>query len=103
MLKLQKNERNDVYIFFPRRNVRKLTCLIAKFQEEAIEPLQEIAWWSNGKWRTFQFWSSEEMLVNKMGVDVLLLMLCRLRFWKSFRSDNYVYYDLNNSVLDFLI
>ena len=37
MLKLQKNERNDVYIFFTRRDVRKLTWLTAKFQEEAIE------------------------------------------------------------------
>ena len=35
------------------------------------------------------------MLENKLGVDVLLLMLCRLRFCKSFQSDNYVYYDLN--------
>ena len=43
MLKLQKNERNDVYIFFACRDVRKLTCLTAKFQEEAIEPLREIA------------------------------------------------------------
>ena len=43
------------------------------------------------------------MLVNKLGVDVLLLMLCRLHFCKSFQSDNYVYYDLNNSALDFLI
>ena len=43
------------------------------------------------------------MLVNKLGVDVLLLMLCRLRFYKSFQSDNYVYYDLNDSALDFLI
>ena len=44
------------------------------------------------------------MLVNKLSVDVLkLLMLCRLRFCKSFQSDNYVYYDLNNSALDFLI
>ena len=41
------------------------------------------------------------MLVNRLGVDVLLLMLCRLRFCKSFQSD--VYYDLNNSALDFLI
>ena len=41
------------------------------------------------------------MLVNKLGVDVLLLMLCRLHFCKSFQSDNYVYYDLNNSALDF--
>ena len=44
----------------------------------------------------------EEMLVNKLSVGVLLLMLCRLRFCKSFQSDNYVYYDLNNSALDFL-
>ena len=27
---------------FARRDVRKLTCLTAKFQEEAIEPLREI-------------------------------------------------------------
>ena len=40
------------------------------------------------------------MLVNKLGVD---MMLCRLRFCKSFESDNYVYYDLNNSALDFLV
>ena len=44
MLKLQTNERNDVYIFFTRRDVRKLTYLTAKFQEEATEPLREIAW-----------------------------------------------------------
>ena len=43
------------------------------------------------------------MLVNKLGVNVLLLMLCRLRFRKSFQSDNYVCYDLNNSALDLLI
>ena len=42
------------------------------------------------------------MLVNKLGVNVLLLMLCRLCFCKSFQSDKYVYYDLNNSALDFL-
>ena len=103
MLKLQTNERNDVYIFFARRDVRKLTCVTAKFQEEAMEPLREIALWIYGIWLTFQFWYSEEMLVNKLGVDVLLLMLCRLRFCKSYHSDNYAYYDLNNSVLDFLI
>ena len=44
MLKLQTNERNDVYILFARRDARKLTCLTANFQEEAIEPFQEIAW-----------------------------------------------------------
>ena len=44
MLKLQINERNDVYVFFARRDTRKRTYLTAKFQEEAIEPLREIAW-----------------------------------------------------------
>ena len=44
MLKLQTNERNDVYIFFARRGVRKLPCPTAKFQKEAIEPLREITW-----------------------------------------------------------
>ena len=29
-------------------------------------------------------------------------MSCRLRFSKSFQSDNHVYCDLNNSTLDFL-
>ena len=43
------------------------------------------------------------MLVKKLRVDGLLLMLCRLRFFKSFQSDNNVYYDLNNSALNFLI
>ena len=43
------------------------------------------------------------MLVNRLGVDVVLLMLCRFRFFKSFQSDNYVYCDLNNRALDFLI
>ena len=42
------------------------------------------------------------MLVNKLDVNVLLLMLCRLRFCNPFQSDHYVYYDLNNSALDFL-
>ena len=43
------------------------------------------------------------MLVNKLGVDVLLVMLCRLCSCKSFQSDNYVHHDLNNSASDFLI
>ena len=43
------------------------------------------------------------MLLNKLSVDLLLLMLCSLRLCKSFQSDNYVYYDLNNSALNFLI
>ena len=42
--KLQKNKRNDLYIFLARRDVRKLTCLTAKFQEKPIEPLPEITW-----------------------------------------------------------
>ena len=42
------------------------------------------------------------MLVNKLRVDVLLLMLCRRRFCKSFQSDNCFYYDLNNCALDFI-
>ena len=33
--------------------------------------------------------------------NALLPVFCRLRFSKSFQSDNYVYYDLNNSALDF--
>ena len=41
------------------------------------------------------------MLVNKLGVDVLLLMLCKLRFCKSCQSDNYVYYNLSNSAFRF--
>ena len=42
------------------------------------------------------------MLV-KMGVNALLLMLCRLCFSKSFQSDNHVCCDLNNSTLDFFL
>ena len=40
------------------------------------------------------------MLKKKLGVNALLPMLCRLRFSKSFQSDN-VY--LNNSTLDFYL
>ena len=43
------------------------------------------------------------MLVNKLCVDVLLLKSCRLHSHKSFQSNYYVYYDLNNSALDFFI
>ena len=43
------------------------------------------------------------MMVNKLGVNALLPMLCRLRFSKSFQPDNHVYCDLNNSTLDFFI
>ena len=41
------------------------------------------------------------MLVKKLGINALLLTLCRLRFSKSFQPDNYVYCDSNNSTLDF--
>ena len=41
------------------------------------------------------------MLVKKLGVNALLPMLCRLRFSKSFQSDNHVYCDFNNNTLDF--
>ena len=44
------------------------------------------------------------MLIKKvLCVNALLPMLCRLRFSKSFQSDNHVYCDLNNSTLDFFI
>ena len=48
MVKLRKNKRNDLYFFFARRDVQKLTCLTAKFQENLIEPLREISWRSYG-------------------------------------------------------
>ena len=45
MLKLQTKMKGTMCIlFFTRRDARKLTCLTAKFQEEAIEPLREITW-----------------------------------------------------------
>ena len=43
------------------------------------------------------------MLVEKLGVNALLSMLCRLHLNKSFQSVNRVYCDLNNSTLDFFI
>ena len=42
------------------------------------------------------------MLVEKLDVNALLPMLCRLHFSKSFQSGNNVYCDLNNSTLDLL-
>ena len=48
MLKLQKNKRYHLYIFFARHDVRKLTYLAAKFQEDPLEPLREITWRSYG-------------------------------------------------------
>ena len=39
---------------------------------------------------------------KKLGVNVSLPKLYRLRFSKSFQSDNHVHCDLNNSTLDFL-
>ena len=47
MLKLQENGRNDQYIFFSRRDIPKLTCLTAKFQEYPVDLLRETAWRSN--------------------------------------------------------
>ena len=38
------------------------------------------------------------MVVKKLGVNVLLLMLCRFRFSKSFQSGNFVYYDLTGVI-----
>ena len=43
------------------------------------------------------------MLAKKLGVNASLPMLCRLRFSKSFQSENHVYCDLNNSTLDYFI
>ena len=40
-------------------------------------------------------------MFKKLDANALLLMLCRLRFNKSFQSNNHVYCDLNNSTLDF--
>ena len=44
--------------------------------------------------------SGEETMVNKLGVNALLSMLCRLCYSKSFQSDNHIYCDLNDSTLD---
>ena len=84
--------------FFARRDIRWLTCFTAKYQEDPTEPLQEIDWRSYSIRPTFQFWSSGEMLVKKLGVNALLQMSCRLRFSKSFQSDEHFYCDLNSIV-----
>ena len=42
-----KKEKRSVHLF-ARRDVRKPTSLTAKFQEDPIEPLREIAWRSYG-------------------------------------------------------
>ena len=102
MLKLRENKMNDLYLFFARRDVQKLTFLTAKFQKDPREPLRDIAWRSYCIQRTLQFWSSEQMSIKILGVDALLPMLCRLPFSKPFQSDNHVYRDLNKSTLDFL-
>ena len=96
MLKLRKNKRNNLYICFARRDVRKLTYLTAKFQKDPIEPLLEIP----GKVMVNDEHSSFGA-VKKCWQK--LPMLCRLPFSKSFQSDNHVYYDLNNSILEFFI
>ena len=41
------------------------------------------------------------MLVKILGVNALLPMICRLRFSKSFQSNNHVSCDFNNTTLDF--
>ena len=43
------------------------------------------------------------MLFKKLGVNALLPMLCRLRFSKSFQSNNHVYRDLNNGTSDLVL
>ena len=102
MLKLRKNKRNDLYIFFGRHDPTK-AYLTAKFQEDPMEQFREIVGRIYGIRPTFQFWRGEKMLVKKLGVNALLLMLCKLHFSKSFQSDNHVYCDLNKSTLDFFI
>ena len=91
MLKLQKNERNDVYIF--SRVVVTYESLPASPQSFKRK-LQNYFEKSLGKVMMHDEHSSfgavRKCLVNKLGVDVLLLMLCRLRFCKSFESDNHV-------------
>ena len=44
MLKLQINERNDVYIFSRVVTYESLPASLQSFKKEAIEPLREIAW-----------------------------------------------------------
>ena len=83
-----------------RRDVRKLTWPTVKFQEYSIEPLREIAW----IYMVYDEHSSFGAVKNvgkRLGVNALLPLLCRIRFSKSFQSDNHVYCDLNNSILDF--
>ena len=48
LFKVGENEFLQTLILLGRRDVRKLTCLTAKFQEDTIELLREIAWRSNG-------------------------------------------------------
>ena len=40
---------------------------------------------------------------EKLGVNALLPILCRLRFSKSFQSDNHVYCDLNSNFRHFYL
>ena len=62
-----------MYIFFARRDVRKLTCLTVSrgsYRTTSRNRLVNLWYMTN-----IPVLGSEEMLVNKLGVDVLLLML----------------------------
>ena len=103
MLKLWKNKRNDLYIFFTHHDVRKLTCLTTKFQEEPIEPIRGIPGEVIVYDENSSFGAVKKYVRKQTGVDALLPMLFELRFSKSFQSDNYVYYDLNNITFEFFM
>ena len=53
MLKLRKNKRNDLHIFFAHRDVRNLTCLSAKFQEDEKSPGEVMVY---DKHSSFRVW-----------------------------------------------
>ena len=75
-----------------------LVFLREKFENtlEIFGKTQGIYFLKNMVTLTFQFSSGEEILVKVLGVNALLPILCRLRFSKSFQSNNHVYRDLNN-------
>ena len=102
MLKIRKNERNDLYIFSRVVTYESLPVSVQSFKKILQHHLEKSAGEAMIQ-QTFQFWSGEEMLVKKLGVNALLPMLCRLRFSKSFQSDNHIYCDLNNSTLAYFV